>query len=876
MDWKLKLKALLHDPPYKACVLREHEEKAEELLNYILPDERIKDRDVEDADQLASAQSRIIVKPNFQGEQKKGNFESASQVNYEECFFIDIFSKKKEDIQSPDEGKVKDLFKKLRSLDFRDQEERAKFIFLFLWRFYPEIFPEINKHPADTRAPNHSIYDHLVQTSAIVSALPKPAFLLFTIGPVQSFISKSRKTSDLWAGSYMLSYLIWESMKPLVEELGPDVIIFPNLLGQPLLDRWLCEEKFEVRTNSETFKNILNNIFKDEEWFKKFVDNAYLEEKLTIANLPNRFLAVIPYDNGKNLAQYCEGIFKSKLKYLAQKVNEKVKSYSQNSNLENDIEKHLLSYFQVYWVILPWVSNPEITDLGIIYSPRDALNDYKELFGESELYETVKGIVEHPYYTPANVGSAYSLLLEIIEKLLGARKSIRDFKQIEQPGEKCHLCGEYEVLSLNWSDLEEKKPGLIRKKEKLCGVCLTKRLFPEILKEELNLSDEVKFPSTSEMASIGEKRRLDNNIKTEFQQTIGEKFLPSISVPKLRNDPLYKIDGEYLMKETYREEYFEKEYGIQVNEGDFQNILKFLEDNKINPSKYYAILQMDSDNMGKWLKGEFNPKIKDTIHQKVKDALIQFSEGEDKEKLLKILCSKHPTSPSIHQVFSRRLSAFALEHVRKIVEDDYYGKLVYAGGDDVLVFLPIEEVLNCAYDLQRTFKDVLSSNASMSAGILIVHHKYPLYLALRKVNEAEKRAKIVYGKNGFCLVFLAHSGEERECGGAWKLIHFINDLICKFKKDEIPDVFPYQYLEVVEKLYEKEKSKNLPNIKEILKNELERIFMRKEGDKEKLKDYFKEKILPCFDKIDVENFANLLVIANKISKEVRIRNLGQT
>ncbi len=77
------------------------------------------------------------------------------------------------------------------------------------------------------------------------------------------------------------------------------------------------------------------------------------------------------------------------------------------------------------------------------------------------------------------------------------------------------------------------------------------------------------------------------------------------------------------------------------------------------------------------------------------------------------------------------------------------------------------------------------------------------------------------------------------------------------------------YLEVVEKLYEK-KSKNLPNIKEILKNELERIFMRKEGDKEKLKDYFEKEILPNFDKVDVENFANLLVIANKISKEVKV------
>ncbi|MEO0224192.1 MAG: type III-B CRISPR-associated protein Cas10/Cmr2, partial [candidate division WOR-3 bacterium] len=156
---------------------------------------------------------------------------------------------------------------------------------------FPEIFPEIEKHPADTRAPNHSIYDHLVQTSAIVSALPKPAFLLFTISPVQEFISKARKTSDLWAGSYMLSYFIYKCIEVVMEKLGPDNVIFPNLLGQPLVDRWLYE-KFK---NSPIIQN-----FSNEHYFKKFIDNAFSDETLTIANFPNRFLAIITYENGNN------------------------------------------------------------------------------------------------------------------------------------------------------------------------------------------------------------------------------------------------------------------------------------------------------------------------------------------------------------------------------------------------------------------------------------------------------------------------------------------------------------------------------------------------------------------------------------------------
>ena len=36
----------------------------------------------------------------------------------------------------------------------------------------------------------------------------KEYLLLFTIGPVQSFIGNSRKMRDLYAGSFLLSYLI--------------------------------------------------------------------------------------------------------------------------------------------------------------------------------------------------------------------------------------------------------------------------------------------------------------------------------------------------------------------------------------------------------------------------------------------------------------------------------------------------------------------------------------------------------------------------------------------------------------------------------------------------------------------------------------------
>jgi len=880
VDWKLKLKAILHDPPYKAEDIEKHKEQAYELINILVTDNKI-DEEINTADRIASAQSRIIVKPDLKGDQKKKTqFEKSNRVVLEEAKFIDIFTGNEYKVELPDSQKLKTLFKTLSQKinEFNDLEyqEKLKLIFLFLWRFYPEIFKGIGKSPADTRAPNHSIYDHLVQTSAITSALKYnnqntvPSFLLFTIGPIQSFISKSRKTSDLWAGSYMLSYLIWKTMEPLVDHFGPDIIIFPNLLNQPLVDKYLFDKYFKnLVAKNENFKDSDNQIFK--EWYekceiltgtdkenkesKKQKEIIELEEKLTIANFPNRFLAIIPYDISISIK--CEEIFKNQLINLAEKVYSKIGI--QSKQLKEKIKNQLLSYFQVYWVVMPWGKDNKGKDV------KSVLNDYEKIVSsDNELYQTVKEIINHPYYSSANVGSAYSLLLELTEKLLGSRKSVRDFIQSEQRGIKCNLCGEFDALHT-------------LSNEKLCGVCLTKRFFPKVIQEELGLSEEIRFPSTSEMATIETKLTLNDDVKQELRDkfyNLRNKLLSSISVPKLKGDKLYDIDGQFLMEETYAQQYLEREYGINFNDKLIENleeIENFLKENNINPTRYYAILHMDGDNMGKWLKGEFNPKIKDTIHDKVINALLNFSQGEDKQKIQKILCSKHPVSPSIHQAFSRRLSTFSLNIVRKIVEEKHYGKLVYSGGDDVLAFLPVGKALNCAYELQKEFKNLLGNKASMSAGILFVHHKYPLYLALKRVEQAEKDAKKIYQRNSFCVVFLTHSGTERKFGSNWDLMDDFLDLICKFKNEEISSNFPYQFLEIVEKLYTTDSEKNSNSLQEVLRIELKRLFFRKEGSNE-LRNYFENKILNFFDKFYISNimdFCNLLIIARKIAQELK-------
>ncbi|MFN4220145.1 MAG: type III-B CRISPR-associated protein Cas10/Cmr2 [bacterium] len=885
-DYKLKLKALLHDPLDKQYVMWElkknHEEVAKEYFKKLIDEsieDKNEDKNIETADHLASAISRIIVSPQNENFKKNQNLKQKREIipNPDKIIFIDPFSLKtyffKTDGKPSNENEVKQFLEDLGQCSFTNQEERAKLFFLFLWRFLPEIFPWINIHPADSRAPNHSIYDHLVQTSAIVSSLPKPAFLLFTIGPVQEYIFTARKTSDLWAGSYILSYLIYKAIEVILEELGPDNIIYPNLLGNPLVDKWLYE----------TFKNTqIAQKFENEIWFKNFIDNTRSDETLTIANFPNRFLAIVPFDKAKEIAEECKNkILKEfnnwvenldKLDELKNKLDES-KKISLTSETKNQIKLHLENYFQIYYVYLPWF-NFHHTDVETV------LNEYKDLVGENEVYRAVKIIAEHPYYKPSNVGTAYSLLCELTDRFLASRKMFRKFEDIgEQKGEKCHLCGNYDVLDFDWEKL---KKGIVREKERLCGVCFIKRIFPSLINEFLKIS-KLKFPSTSEMVTVLWKRELkDDEIKNfikkfgAFKEKIGRDTIPeSVSVPALRNHlfykidehPLYEIDGQWFFESSYRKKYLKREYGISEEEfncakSEIDEILETIRSFEKKAPTYYAILMMDGDEMGKWLKGKKMPKIEELIHEKAKDVLLKYSENKDEEQLRKLLCLRHPISASIHQGFSRRLSEFALKKVRDIVENKNYGKLIYAGGDDLLAFLPLEKAFDCAYSLQKNFKEVLGEKASISAGIVIAHHKYPLGLALNKVRQAEEKAKNDYGRNAFYITYLSKGGEERGFGGKWEIKEFLNDIKCLFLNKKISRGFGYELSEAVEKLEKLELIE--PELKRIIK----RKFNNKGMSKEEI-DSYQEKILDMLKRYNpyLKDFANIFIIMEKIWKK---------
>ena len=122
-----------------------------------------------------------------------------------------------------------------------------------------------------------------------------------------------------------------------------------------------------------------------------------------------------------------------------------------------------------------------------------------------------------------------------------------------------------------------------------------------------------------------------------------------------------------------------------------------------------------------------------------------------------------------HKSFGETLATFALEKVSPLVES-HLGRVIYAGGDDVLALLPADTALACAEQLKKAFGETAGCKASV--GIAIAHFKSPLQDIVRAAQSAEKRAKRPpeqggFGRDAVAVTIYARSGEAVEWGCKW-------------------------------------------------------------------------------------------------------------
>ena len=538
--------------------------------------------------------------------------------------------------------------------------------------------------PADTRFPNHTIFDHLHVTSSIDADMVdgnNMTLFLLTIGPVQDYIAQARKTQDLYWGSYILSYLTWKAIERVVEVFGPDSIIFPDLVGQPFCDLWITNSIKACDFSVDDIKG------------------------LRTPTIPNRFFALLPTKDMEKIRHLrLEETIKNEFEKMGNHILDMLLYVTMSKRV---VQKTVKAIPSVYWVALP-LENGDMnkSDWEIeLDKIRAFLND-EELADTQELLQFVQ---RHGQYQP-NIGNIYGVLYSFMEKMMGARKGIRNFSQFEETGRKCSICGEYNTIIYRLTHDEDQRfsKGMgshklsllkdqgaviktsrdssipyryINQGEGLCSICFTKRaaeLYFETLIGTHNI--ESAFPSTAEIALLDVISDSDEELQFLLQE-----------YRKTFDDSGDSFDCELLYDENLNEAYFEK-YDLHMEnipklKEQLKKIDAKVKDLKLNKKKYYAMLKLDGDDMGKWLSGELAPDILDMYHSKVQDSLPKnFKEQiTNKRRLM---------TPAVHTCISRALKEYSLNYVEKVVEGSGAGRVIYSGGDDVLAIVNLDLLMD--------------------------------------------------------------------------------------------------------------------------------------------------------------------------------------
>lgn len=700
-DWKRKLAAYLHDPPSKALNIRTHGDRSDVAFHRAgFVDTEIGDYFAH-ADHTGAAADRLP----FPGSRASGlacAFDGVRNafrhpLSGQPLPFHAEFKSAEQGIEG--EESVQPLLSS-ESLDaLSDDNLRWRARFFAHWRLWRKHASEKDYRlallPADTRIPDHSIWTHMQVVSALDGCVGEnkdfqPAFLKFQLGPVQDFIAAARSIRDLWSGSYLLSWLMAAGLKALSAEVGPDAVIFPNLRGQPLFDLHWRDELWS-KVNISDQKSVWESL-------------GWKNDALLTPNLPNVFLAVVSADRAADLGRKVGEAIQAEWKRIADAVWNECESVGLTDD-EGGItaavrklrfDSQIARFLSVSWQVTPWPENLEAA-LNLADSferPENAENEMPIQKARKHVQAVVDMAEKHMpkdqrdvrYFECEtfpeghskagwkdrsklkddakldNVGLGWSVILALNNWQLDAVRQTRSFDAANTGGwqtgtfnNKDVLTGREEAVAGGtvWTDRTAAMVGawksLFKHGDWLGAATLVKRVW--------------------HLAYLG---KAPWNLATNSQ---------SFPMPNTRSlaahDPFGRDDDSDNEK---------------AEESD-------------SSEKHFAVLAFDGDEIGKWVSGEKTPPFASQLADYTDGSNIQRSGAKtyfEKPEFKGFLESQRPLSPSYHLQFSEALSNFALLCARPIVEA-FDGRLIYAGGDDVVALLPADSALACGEALRMAF-----------------------------------------------------------------------------------------------------------------------------------------------------------------------------
>ncbi|MEM7553514.1 MAG: type III-B CRISPR-associated protein Cas10/Cmr2 [Cyanobacteria bacterium P01_A01_bin.84] len=230
-----------------------------------------------------------------------------------------------------------------------------------------------------------------------------------------------------------------------------------------------------------------------------------------------------------------------------------------------------------------------------------------------------------------------------------------------------------------------------------------------------------------------------------------------------------------------------------------------------SPADWWVVLLADGDGMGDYVSGKklekYNSYVEDNAVDKTGE---QFNHSQFENF---INHTDKRMGPATHVGLNRALLDFSNRLVPYLTEQRFCGRVVYSGGDDVMVMLPIEDLPEYLLSLRSAWcggddpyaefennhnstsdsdttgywypktgvekvKDLaqrphftMGKNATMSAGVVFAHKSVPLPTVLESLWDAESgRAKKITGKDGLCFRVIYGGGNQLEALMKGKLL----------------------------------------------------------------------------------------------------------
>lgn len=428
-----------------------------------------------------------------------------------------------------------------------------------------------------------------------------------------------------------------------------------------------------------------------------------VQEKPFIGSLPNRFKASVPadFDPGQ-----CEDAVQKAWKKIADAVWELTvaKVYHRGRNTREIWDRQVENWWEMTWVI---AEEPNVLD-------------YRKYWRN---------------HIPSDEPGDKCTLIPRLQELSGYVRACEREKQ------DTFWCQLRKVLDEKYSlDLEEK--------ERLSAIGMIKRFFPYIAKEAIGWAwddEAIHFPSVKYIAAHpGMMRALEKC--PEMAEAYGVKAKKSgiYSVSLGNHFPFLQKKAEANNAKTFisidAAAFYPNELEVLIEENKVsKDLLDHLNDlikEMGQPfSRYYALLLMDGDRMGKLLRNRNQTKV------------------------------------------SKALSVFC-DGLEKHIQDQYEGVTIYAGGDDVMAMFPMNRALGAAVDLsrryKRSFKEVfheIIEEATSSAAILFAHYKVPLRDVLNEGHRLlDDVAKANTGRDSLAMGVWTSSGMSVTWSAPWDTI----------------------------------------------------------------------------------------------------------